>query len=125
MEEKVYYQNGDILVTPSRFVNAGKTYAMRNISSVQIGVIEPQGKGVLILGILICFLVLLYGSLGWKVGAVAVSLLLVYLFRKMKQKYSVRINSNSGEVDGLISQNREYIQTIVNAMNGAISHPVQ
>ncbi len=41
-------------------------------------------------------------------------------FLLLKDKYSVRINSNSGEVDGYISKDKELIQNIVNAVNNAI-----
>jgi len=41
--EKTFYQDQNVLVTQSRFVANGKTYAMRNISSVSNFRIKKSG----------------------------------------------------------------------------------
>jgi len=45
-----------------------------------------------------------------------------YFTLKSKDISSVRINSNSGEVDALVSKDAGYIQAIVSALNEAIAH---
>lgn len=116
-QEKVFYQSPDVTVTQSRFLAGGKTYAMRNISSVEVGRIKARKRGAkffIIIGIL--FLIA-ESTRFW--GGILVMLGLVW-FLLLKDKYSVRINSNSGEVDGYISKDKELIQNIVNAVNNAI-----
>jgi uncharacterized membrane protein len=68
------------------------------------------------MGLLIAFLAesMLIGIILIILGAIWMSFL--------KNEYSVRIQSNSGESDGLISVNKEYIQQVVNAVNSAIIH---
>ncbi len=119
--ERTFLQDSNVHVTNSRFTAAGKTFAMRNISSVSahhypkskipaiflmivgIGITFSGGTNALIIGIFILGLAILW-------------------FRSIKDRYSVRINSNSGEADGLTSTDREYIYSVVNAVNEAIIH---
>ncbi|MCO5949232.1 DUF6232 family protein [Mucilaginibacter flavidus] len=119
MDEKQFYENGEVIVTQSRFIVGSKTYAMRNISSVQIGVIEPNrtlGYILLIIGIVVAL------AAENKVFGIIVAVIAgVFLFTQ-KTKYSVRIATNSGAMDGLISESKEYIRQIVAALNEAIVH---
>jgi hypothetical protein len=117
MDEKTFYQDSDVMVTQSRFIVGGKTYAMRNISSVHVGKIEPSrvGAGLLLLfGMLLCF-----SDSSRAVGIVLVVLSAVWLFL-LKNKYAVRISSNSGEANSLVSKNQSYISQIVAAVNDAM-----
>lgn len=119
MEETIYYQNGDVLVTNSRFVTGGKTYAMRNISSVQMGKIVPNNS-FWIIALLVSIIVIIAGSMPAKFGAGLFAVFCFLAIRGSKTKYTVRINSNSGEVDGLASNDQAYINTIISAINQAI-----
>jgi hypothetical protein len=117
--EKVVLEDHKVYVTQSRFVAGGKTYAMSNIASVSNYQIEKSIKWPIItvlMGLLIAFLAesMLIGIILIILGAIWMSFL--------KNEYSVRIQSNSGESDGLISVNKEYIQQVVNAVNSAIIH---
>ncbi|MEO6633157.1 MAG: DUF6232 family protein [Mucilaginibacter sp.] len=119
MDEKQFYENGEVIVTQSRFIVGSKTYAVRNISSVQIGVIEPNrtfGYILLVIGI-----VATLAAENKLFGIVVAVIAGIFLFTQ-KTKYSVRIATNSGATDGLISENREYIGQIVVALNNAIVH---
>lgn len=40
----------------------------------------------------------------------------------IKNQYAVRISTNAGEVNSIVSKDRDYIQKIVNALNEAIIH---
>jgi len=56
--EIIFYQDGDVTVTRSRFITNPKTYAMRNISSVHIfEIVKSKAFPVLvaIIGFLILF----------------------------------------------------------------------
>jgi hypothetical protein len=119
MEETIFYQNGSIKVTQSRFIVENKTYAMRNISSVYIGVITPNrlpGILFLIIGILIAI-----SEQGRALGVIIAIIAAVYIFF-LKDKFSVRISTNAGETNGVISTDRRFVENIVQALNEAIIH---
>lgn len=114
--EKIFYQDKNVTVTQSRFTSFSKTYAMRNISSVSI-YRKGRSRGweilLIVVGALFCLASVF-------VAGIPMILLAILLFIILKDSYSVRISSNSGEGDGLVSEDRQYIQTIVNALNDAI-----
>lgn len=115
--EQKFYEDGNVIVTQSRFVASSKTYAMRNISSVSIGEIK-KSKVFQILVIIVGVIMLTgEGTRVYGVVAIAMGALLLYFIRN---EYSVRINSNSGENDGFVSKDRERIEKIVNAVNEAM-----
>ena len=117
MEEKIFYQNGDVRVTQSRFIVGDKTFALRNISSVQVGSIGPNRT--------LYSIVVLIGALSLLAeqarlfGAIVLIIAVIYIFIA-KSGYSVRITINSGETDCLFSKDKKYVETIVNALNNAI-----
>lgn len=115
--EQKFYEDGNVIVTQSRFVASSKTYAMRNISSMSIGEIK-KSKVFQILVIIVGVIMLTgEGTRVYGVVAIAMGALLLYFIRN---EYSVRINSNSGENDGFVSKDRERIEKIVNAVNEAM-----
>lgn len=116
-QEKVFFQTTDVTVTQSRFLAGRKTYAMRNISSVEVGQIKAKKTGATIL--IIVGIVLLMPE-GTRVFGGLLAVLGLVWFLLLKDRYSVRINSNSGEADGYVSKDKELIQKIVNAVNEAI-----
>lgn len=115
--ETTFYQDPNVTVTQSRFVTHSKTYAMRNISSVHIFEIVKSKKlpaVLIILGILLLFskTTIVFGILSLIIG-------IVLLFT-IKNQYAVRISTNAGEANSIVSKDRAYIQKIVNALNEAI-----
>ena len=117
--EVTFYQDTNVTVTQSRYITHSKTYAMRNISSVHIfEIVKSKTLPIImiILGVLISF-----SSEARVIGALLfiIGLLIVIL---SKNEFSVRISTNSGEVNSIVSKNRTYIQEIVNALNQAIIH---
>lgn len=117
MDERTFYQDPNVMVTQSRFIVGGKTYAMRNISSVHVGKIEPSRIGA---GLLLLFGILLsFSDASRAIGIIAVVLGAIWLFL-LKNKYTVRISSNSGEANSLVSKDQGYISQIVAAVNDAM-----
>lgn len=117
--EITFYQDPQVTVTQSRYVTNSKTYAMRNISSVHIFEIIKSKKLPIAL-VLIGFLMALSESMrviGIVILAIGVTLLIV-----IKNEYAVRISTNSGEANSLVSKDKIYIEKIVNALNDAIIH---
>lgn len=115
--EITFYQDGNVIVTQSRFVTASKTYAMRNISSVFIYEIIKSRKLPIVL-LVIGVLLLTSDSarlFGFCLLAAGIGLLLV-----IKNEFAVRISTNAGESNSIVSRDKAYIQQIVNALNEAI-----
>lgn len=121
MEENKFFENGNVLVTGSRFVVDAQTYAMSNVTSVKTG-IKPASKAVGVILILIGVICLAGGqgestSLMWGAGLCLVGVL---LYRSAKPTYSVVLNTAAGENQALISEDRNYIDEVVSALNNAI-----
>jgi hypothetical protein len=117
--ETTFYQDAQILVTPSRYVTDAKTYAMRNISSVHV--FEIVKSKTLQVIVFIIGLLLMFNDdlriLGFIFSAGSIG-----SFFLVKNEYAVRISTNSGEANSLVSKDKIYIQQIVNALNDAIIH---
>lgn len=117
MDEKNFYQDSTVTVTQSRFIVSGKTYAMRNISSVHVSKIEPSKKGAII--IILIGLVMAFSAEVRAAGILFLVLGALWAFLS-KNKYAVRISSNSGEANSLVSKDQSYITNIVDAVNNAM-----
>lgn len=117
--ETTFYKDLNVTVTQSRYVTQSKTYAMRNISSVHVFEIIKSKKFPAILMIL--GLLLLFSGDTRIIGIIvaAVGALILFL---IKNEYAVRISTNSGEANSIVSKDKIYIQKIVNALNQAIIH---
>ncbi len=112
-----FYQDGIVTVTQSRFVTQSKTYAMRNISSVHIFEIEKSRVAPVIM-ILIGVPFLFSGDNFW-IGLIIIALGILWLI-SIKNEYAVRISTNAGEANSILSKDRIYVQKIVDALNDAI-----
>jgi hypothetical protein len=120
MEEIIFFQSSGVTVTQSRYIVDNKTFAMRNISSVHVGVI-PAKRGFGILLIAIGF-ILLVSSADTRIGGVIVIILGTLFAFLPKDKFTVRISTNAGETDSLFSKDKKGIQKIVDALNEAMIH---
>lgn len=117
--ETKFYQDSSVTVTQSRFVTQSKTYAMRNISSVHVfEIIKSKTKAVLMI---IFGLFFLFSKNIFWIGLIIIALGIWWLI-SIKNEYAVRISTNAGEANSIISKNKDYIQKIVNALNNAIIH---
>jgi len=117
MEEKVFFDAGNISVSNSRFIVDGQTYAMGNVTSVKAGVEEAKkGSGILIglIALIVLFGAesILWGSIIFIVGVLA--------FIGAKNKYSVVLSTSSGENQALTSKDKIHIERVVSALNEAI-----
>jgi hypothetical protein len=122
MSEEIFYQDRGIIVTNARFVTTQKTYALRNISSVHAAMVPPNRT----YPILVCLLGLLLCSGNSDIVVLGILFLvlgIVWLFLQ-KTDYSVAITSNAGEHKSIISQDRQFIESVVDAINEAITSTV-
>lgn len=115
MEEKMFYETGDISVSNSRFIVDGQTYAMGNVTSVKTGE-EKANKATGVILALIGFFTL-FGSI-W-VGLI-ILIVGVLAFIGAKDKYSVVLSTSSGENQALTSEDKAYIEKVVFALNESI-----
>lgn len=119
MEEKIFFNQGNVSVSNSRFIVDGQTYAMNNVTSVKSGVIEPNRTGPIILGII--GLLMLFGSSGgWLIAGLVLLGLAVLAWKGNKRQFTVLLNSSSGENKALVSTDESYIKTVINSLNDAI-----
>ena len=117
-EEKVFLKDNNVTVTQARFIANGKTYTMRNISSVSLYTLKSSYT---LETILIVLGVILLITRTYIAGAILAIIGITFMVLK-KDKYAVRISTNSGEANSLISKDKNYIKTIINALNDAIIH---
>jgi len=116
-QEKVFFKDSTVTVTQSRYICSGKTYAMRNISSVSIFKIEKSRKGAIVL--LIVGILLLIPEGTRIIGLILAVLGGIWVYT-IKDEYAVRISTNAGEANSLVDKDEAYIQKIVDALNDAI-----
>lgn len=117
--EVTFYQDAYVTVTQSRYVTNSKTYAMRNISSVYTFEIIKSRR---LPGLLIVAGALLLLAPGARVAAVCILALGIAVLLATKNEFAVRISTNAGESNSLISKDRGYVEKIVDALNQAIIH---
>lgn len=118
MDEKVFFQQGNVSVSNSRFIVDGQTYAMSNVTSVKSGITEPERGGTIILAIvgLIC----LFGSKWAVIAGIIIIAIAILAWNSNKKKYSVILNTSSGENQALISEDKSYIAKVISSLNEAI-----
>ena len=143
-EEKIFFQENNVLVSQSRLVIEDKTYVLRNISSVSTASncsIKKPSKTFYKILVGIAFILLFqkiitiglylevnkevpfsdYVKVVLYIGLIIFS---IYTMSKLKTQYFysyfVRISSNSGTSDVLNSPDKSYIQKVVDALNQAI-----
>ena len=132
--EPVFFQHGDVVVTRQRFVTAGQTFVMQNITSIGMRRLKPA-KGFSWLLLLGCL-----GYLGYEINrfgvdpdallnsghALWMALALVLAFPCLlrivfaRSRYIVLLHTAGGELRALTSKDRKFISAVVNALNQAV-----
>jgi hypothetical protein len=142
--DKVLYTDGrGITVTDSTFQVNKTSYNIEGITKHGLFVLRPERlPGMLLL--IVGFLVAVVGILNlipssfigdtqingetvsvnnvaiWAGGALA--LIGLIILAVVRERYAVRIATAEGEKDAVVSDKKEYISQIVNALNEAFSH---
>jgi Family of unknown function (DUF6232) len=115
LEEKVFLQSDNLLISNTRMNLGGTTYATANISSVSTYVTKPSRKLEVILGII--GLITISQSVLFGIILLALA---VGIFMLKKPTYIVKLSSNSNEKDALWSKDQAFINSVVEAINNAI-----
>ena len=132
--EVVYLNDGNVIVTNTRVVIGGKTYAAKHITSVQMVKKEDQtriwgilmaiaGGSLSLLGLLFLFISeegIIAGGICLAAG-IFVFALGIFLAIVCRDRFIVRLASASGEVDALSSTKKETIAAIVEAITNVIT----
>jgi len=123
LEEKVFFDNGNIKVTNSRFIVHGQTYVISNIASIKMLKYENMFQRLLY------FIVIFLGVVGVGIKSkdsvvgnyfIGASIILFILTTRLKPSYFVSIVSSSGIFAAVKSTNKELITEIIDALNKAI-----
>jgi hypothetical protein len=117
MEEKTFFEYEDVKVTNARFVSGGQTYAMSNVTSVKSFEQKPKRLG----GIIVLLIGLAIAMSAPVVGIPIAAICGFYLY-KQKTLYHIMLATSSGETSALKTDQREYLQKVVSALNEAIVH---
>lgn len=118
-----FFEDELVTVTRTRAIIAGTTYAMSNITSVRTFIV-PKPFGVAIVAALLMLFGLFVAQSGIQgpgigVSAVGVALLALYLW-VLKPKYWVRIGTAGAESNAVWSNDAQWTEGVVDAINEAI-----
>lgn len=111
-EEKVYLDEGGVIVTSARFVVPGQTYAMSGITSV-----KGVSKSTLVASVIIGLFGLVIAVSSSYVGALIIGVAVLWFFQS---KHIVMLTTASGESEALSSRDQKRITRIIEALNNAI-----
>lgn len=118
MEERVFFEYGDVKVTNARFINGGQTYAMNNVTSVKPYEKKPSrliGLVVLLAGIVIM------AESSFITGLLITLAAAFYLYQQ-KTIYHILLSTSAGETTALVTYQRNYLNDVITALNDAIVH---
>lgn len=119
--ETEFFNNGHTVVTNARFVVDGQTYAMNGVTSVKQG-IKPADKKTGIWLVIIGIILFLATSGSAKLIGLVLIGIGAWLIYQAKPIASVILQSSSGEVQALSSEDLSFISNVVSALNQAIIH---
>lgn len=140
MSGEILYDDGEVSVTPSQFKVGSTVYAIRNITSVRIETEETPPRGSRgCMWLVLVFTVLFVGTaasivleqglrnlvenvIGNLIGVVFLLALAAGLKpRPGKVRYSIVLASSAGEKQGLCSEDPQFIDAVMEAIQEAIS----
>ncbi|NNP68981.1 DUF6232 family protein [Acinetobacter sp. Ac_5812] len=115
--EQTLFSSGNVSVTNARFIVNNQTYAVRNITSVDKRLKKAPKLGWWICGVIF----LLAGISGNNLTAVIiVGLILIGVGFLVKHKYYVVLKTSASELQALESEDENYIDEVIHAINQAI-----
>ncbi|MGD0682157.1 MAG: DUF6232 family protein [Terracidiphilus sp.] len=122
--EQVLLDESGVLVSNSRYISDGQTYAMRNVTSVKMGEEPPSRQGPLIaMAIGAVIAIIGFNSNDGVIPAIiglGIFLLGLLVLLKSKSTYFVVLHSASGEQKTKGIKDRAQIEKIVAALNHSI-----
>ncbi len=121
---EVIYQSADVRITPGGADFAGMTYAVRNITSVQM-VTEPSQRGPAIFLAVLCAVGTVLGFMNdaSTCAFVAIAVMVVCgVFAMMSNpKHHIRLHTAGGEIRAYTTENGDHAARISLALKNAIT----
>ncbi|GJI93241.1 DUF6232 family protein [Duganella hordei] len=118
MDERIFFEYGDVKVTNARFINGGQTYAMNNVTSVKPYEKKPSRVGgIIVLAIGIVIMINASFITGLLIAAAA-----AYYLYQQKTVYHILLSTSAGETTALVTYQRDYLSQVIAALNNAIVH---
>lgn len=117
-QEREFFASEDVYVSLTRFIVFGQTYAMSGVTSVKAHTVTPSRFWPVItfLIALVCFFAggkgIIFGLTMLALGAL--------LWIAQRPEHMILLSTSSGEVQALQSTDREYISSVVQALNDCI-----
>lgn len=115
-QEQTFFSSGNVTVTNSRLIVDGQTYAMSNITSVAAASEKPSRVWPIVLGLFALFMA---PAQVWVV-VIGLAAVAVWLWVSQKPKYWVSLSTSGGDKKAVWSHDRDWIQSVVQAVNNAI-----
>jgi hypothetical protein len=119
MQEHEFFRSENVLVSQTRFVTFGQTYAMSGVTSVKASSVSPSRTAPLVIGG-IGVLCLFGGSTGVLVFGVALLAIAALIWASQKPEYFVSLSVASGEVRALKSRDPQFVNNVIQALNDCI-----
>ena len=113
--EQIFYENDQILITNTRMSIRGTTYATANVTSVSTYERKP-GRALEVILIILGIILLLSSK---SFGIVLIGIAVAMFFLK-KTRFIVKLATAGSERNALLSDDKEFVQTIIAAINKAI-----
>ena len=119
MQEHEFFRSENVLVSQTRFVTFGQTYAMSGVTSVKASSVRPSRTGPLVVGGIgvIC---LFAGSAGALIFGAILLAIAALIWVSQKPEYFVSLSVASGEVRALRSKDPQFIGDVIQALNECI-----
>lgn len=117
MAETTYFESGEVKVTNARFISGAHTFAMNNVTSVKPFTEQPKRFWPIVM--LLVGLGVATNSIGIGLAIVAAGAIVLYI---QKTKYFVLLATSGGETKALMTHDRAYLNSVMNALNEAIVH---
>ena len=124
-EEVTFFQQGNATVTSARVILNGTTYALRNVTSVQMRSRGPKLMWPILIAAvsaLVAVSTLVNGKFDVFAVAAAICAFFIWMIVSAKTTYVVGMATAGGEVDALSSTDKASIKPIVAAINDAMVH---
>jgi hypothetical protein len=128
MSEIKYFQDDEVKVTNVRLELKSKTYLLADILWIAIGNKAPDrrlGAGLLLLGLAAALVAFLILSRGDPTGVVPLMIGFVLVIAGVaslgsaRPRYALSLGTGGGQVEALVSENKEYISKILDAAKAA------
>lgn len=117
MDETTFFEYESVRVTNTRFIVDGQTFAMNNITSVK----PMEKKPNRVVPIVLIVLGVLPAINGAYAGLVLSAIGAIW-FAMQKTVYHIMLHTAGGETSALKTNQKEYLQQVVTALNNAIVH---